>query len=77
MQKIFLLTFAGLMMLNFQSCDNAKSVLNKAGESLDNVNLFTYKDDIELGNQVKTEIVTILKPIHFWLNQAIKRSTII
>jgi len=56
MQKIFLLTFAGLMMLNFQSCDNAKSVLNKAGESLDNVNLFTYKDDIELGNQVKTEI---------------------
>jgi len=56
MYKIFLVTFAGLLMLNFQSCDNAKSVLNKAGESLDNVNLFTYKDDIELGNQVKTEI---------------------
>lgn len=56
MYKIFLLTFAGMLLMNFQACDNAKSVLNKAGETIENVNLFTYKDDIELGNQVKSEI---------------------
>jgi predicted Zn-dependent protease len=56
MQKIFFLAFASLLTFSYQSCDNAKSVLDKAGESLDNVNLFTYKDDIELGNQLKEEI---------------------
>lgn len=50
--------FALLIIIVFGtlSCKFTESAYKKTTEVLDNVNIFTYQDDIKLGQQVKTEI---------------------
>ncbi|MGE5356904.1 MAG: M48 family metallopeptidase [Deltaproteobacteria bacterium] len=55
MKAKVLYLFSLIVLTNF-SCKFSKNAYEKTTEVLDNVNIFTYQDDIKLGQQVKQEI---------------------
>lgn len=54
--KIRILVLFILAVIVSYSCKFTENAYHKTTEVLDNANLFTYQDDIKLGQQVKTEI---------------------
>jgi predicted Zn-dependent protease len=54
--KTFFFALLIIMIFGTLSCKFTENAYNKTTEVLDNVNIFTYQDDIKLGQQVKTEI---------------------
>jgi predicted Zn-dependent protease len=54
--KIRILVLLILAVVVSNSCKFTENAYHKTTEVLDNANLFTYQDDIRLGQQVKTEI---------------------
>ena len=56
MKKYLFLSLLLSVLFIFNSCDFAKKAWDTTSDALDDVNIFTYNDDIELGKQVADEI---------------------
>ena len=54
-QYLFVALFLS-SLIGFIGCEFSKKVYNKTSDAIDNVNIFSYQDDIALGKQVSDEI---------------------
>jgi predicted Zn-dependent protease len=56
MKKLLIFNFVIAILLIVSSCNFTKKVYNSTSTALNNVNVFSVEDDINLGKQVKDEI---------------------
>jgi predicted Zn-dependent protease len=56
MKNIFLFLMFAIISVSVSSCEFSKRAWKTTADALDNANIFTYSDDIQLGKQVEEEI---------------------